>query len=343
MTARTASTLLTCLLVLTLLGGCAQRLAAPGPYAEGDGPGPAVSSASFHTEDGLRLPLRHWLPEGEPRAVVLALHGMNDYSRAFDLPGEAFAGAGVATYAYDQRGFGEAPSTGLWAGSGTYADDLLDAAGALAERHPGVPLFLLGDSFGGAVTVTALSRQWPEEVAGAILVAPAVRDRQALGFIPSVSLWLAYLVAPGWTPSGAELEIQATDNIPLLRSFSRDPLVIKGTRIDTVYGLVGLMDQAQDRASALSGGPVLLLYGEKDEVIPREAIDRFWENLEKANPEALRLDFGSGWHWLLRDLHRQEVFGAMLGWMERRGVRPMAPAAPTSKIPRQPLRPLAKP
>ena len=51
------------------------------------------------------------------RAVILALHGFNDYSNAFEGPGEVWAGHGIATYAYDQRGFGAAPERGLWPGT----------------------------------------------------------------------------------------------------------------------------------------------------------------------------------------------------------------------------------
>ena len=307
------------LLALALASACAPRYAPPGPYAQGGGPGASLTldgpaGGSFITADGLSLPLRAWLPEGEPRAVILALHGMNDYAKAFELPGQAFARQGIATFAYDQRGFGAAPATGLWAGQDVYAGDLLQAARLLARRYPGKPLFLLGDSFGGAVTTLALSENWPATVKGAVLVAPAVLDRAALGPLTSASLWLAATLFPGWTPSGADLKIQASDNIPLLIDFSNDPLVIKGTRMDGVKGLVDLMDAAQHKAGALKG-PVLLLYGAKDEVIPQEATDRFWQTLSAANPQARRIDYETGWHWLLRDLEREAVYGDLLEWM----------------------------
>ncbi|WP_455372916.1 alpha/beta fold hydrolase [Limibacillus halophilus] len=306
--------LLALLLLLALTSACTARHAPPGPYAGGGGPGTSLAEERFLTWDGLSLPLRAWLPEEEPWAVILALHGMNDYSQAFALPGAALAQAGVATYAYDQRGFGEAPARGLWAGKESYARDLRDAARLVAARHPGTPLYLLGDSFGGAVTVAALSRGWPAEVSGAILVAPAVRDREALGPIASASLWIAAGLFPGWKPTGADLKIQATDNIPELRAFSNDPLVIKGTRMDTVEGLVDIMDAAQREAGGLDG-PLLLLYGAKDEVIPQEAMERFWRSLSAGNPQARRIDYEKGWHWLLRDLQREAVYGDLLLWL----------------------------
>ena len=50
---------------------------------------PAITASSFIADDGTALPLKSWLPDGKPTAVILALHGFNDYSKAF-------AGAGVA-------------------------------------------------------------------------------------------------------------------------------------------------------------------------------------------------------------------------------------------------------
>ncbi len=47
----------------------------------------------------------------------------------------------------------------------------------------------------------------------------------------------------------------------------RDPLVIKATRVESIYGLANLMDEAFESATRLSGN-TLMLYGEKDEDHP---------------------------------------------------------------------------
>src|SRR5690606_10037173 len=68
---------------------------------------PALADRALIAAAGFELPLRRWLPEaGGPQAVVLALHGYNDYSNAFDGAGRSLAARGIAVYAYDQRGFG---------------------------------------------------------------------------------------------------------------------------------------------------------------------------------------------------------------------------------------------
>src|SRR3546814_13687678 len=55
--------------------------------------------------------------DGPPAAIILALHGFNDYSRSFEAPAAYWADRGIATYAYDQRGFGQTPHRGLWPGA----------------------------------------------------------------------------------------------------------------------------------------------------------------------------------------------------------------------------------
>src|SRR5689334_11517525 len=160
-----------------LLSGCAgvplpggadeapvtRPIAAPGVNVE-----PRLTDAAVIEDDGVALPLRRSLPKGEPRAVILALHGFNDYSNAFAIPAPTFAAAGIATYAYDQRGFGEAPGTGRWAGETRMAADAVVAAHLLRQRYPGVPLYLMGESMGGAVAILA--------AAGTKSVAPADID-----------------------------------------------------------------------------------------------------------------------------------------------------------------------
>src|SRR5206468_8538565 len=99
---------------------------------------PAIGQDAFVTRDGLRLPLRHWDAE-HPRAVLVALHGMSDYSEAFDLPGPWWAAHGITTYAYDQRGLGLSPKRGMWAGSEAMRQDLSACVEATQVSNPSVP------------------------------------------------------------------------------------------------------------------------------------------------------------------------------------------------------------
>src|SRR5690606_32581138 len=83
---------------LAVLLACAPRVQDPGPAAADPHP-PAVAEAHYTTPDGVSLPLRRWEAEGPPEAVVLALHGFNDYSDAFSGIGPWLADRGVSVFA----------------------------------------------------------------------------------------------------------------------------------------------------------------------------------------------------------------------------------------------------
>ena len=74
--------------------------------------------------DGALLPFRQWGDAQHPKAVIVALHGFNDYSKSFEMPGEWWAKHGLLTIAYDQRGFGAAPRPGIFPAKGVLKDDL---------------------------------------------------------------------------------------------------------------------------------------------------------------------------------------------------------------------------
>ncbi len=302
------------ILCLTLLAaGCAPRLAPPG---SGPTP-PRLTADQLIAGDGMALPLRAWLPEGTaaPRAVILALHGFNFYSEIFEEPAAYWAARGIATYAYDQRGFGAAPHPGRWAGTPAMIADVTAAARGLRARYPGVPLFLLGDSMGGAVILAALGAAEPPPHDGVILVAPAVWARATLPLTHRIGLWIGAHTLPWLELTGRGLEIQASDNIEMLRELGRDSLVIKETRIDAIHGLVDLMDAALAAAPRIETR-VLLLYGAKDEVVPEGPSLQLWRDLpEAARDRQRRALYENGWHMLLRDLEAEVVLGDIAQWI----------------------------
>jgi len=300
------------------LAGIGTSRAAPEPR-----PTPRFTGTSFVAADGQVLPLREWLPPandrgGHVKAVLLALHGFNDYSNAFNAPAQAWAKHGIATYAYDQRGFGAAPERGYWPGRAVLAADVATAAGILRHRYPGVPLYLLGESMGGAVAVVAMTGESATpvpDVDGVILAAPAVWGRATMDLLPRLALWGAVRLMPGLTLTGRGLEKKPSDNVAMLRALARDPLVIKETRIDTIYGLVDLMDAALDSAPLLDK-PLLVMYGAKDEIVPKAPIQRFVGTLPPECRRRAKLAwYEDGYHMLLRDLEGPVVTADVATWI----------------------------
>ena len=281
---------------------------------------PPPPDGFFTMDDGARLPYRAWLPtDGLPPAiVVLALHGFNDSRDAWEIPAPAFQAAGIAIFAPDQRGFGQAPDRGHWAGTGRMAQDAVAMARMLRARYPGARLMLMGESMGGAVLMHAATLPEPPPADGNVLLAPAVWGRAQMGVLLSSGLWVVASVAPWWRVTGREvpITIRASDNRAALLALARDPLTIHRTRFDVLRGLVDPMDAAQAAAPQMRS-PALLLYGGQDELVPPEATLALWRKLPESAQTSL---YPHGYHLLLRDHDRAIPIADVIAWMRDPGV-----------------------
>jgi alpha-beta hydrolase superfamily lysophospholipase len=300
------------LAVALMLGGCVDS----GPVVRAGAVVPAVAvpgpvDGVFTMADGARLPYRRWLPEGEPSAVVLALHGMNDSRDAWEIPAPYFTAAGMAVFSPDQRGFGDAPDRGHFAGAAVMAEDAATMARDLRQLYPHARLVLMGESMGAAVLMRLAAMPDAPKVDGYILVAPAVWGRSEMNVFMRAGLWLMAGAFPGMTATGSIAHVTPTDNHAALVRLSNDPLTIHETRFDAVRGLVDLMDAALASAPALHV-PVLFLYGGKDDLIPPRATAATW----RALPAGARMAFyPGGYHLLMRDKDRAAVIGDVTAWI----------------------------
>lgn len=302
---RTGVRFLLAMLAMIAAQGCVSFPPAPTPSAA-----PRIDGDRLIVRDGAKLGLTVWRAK-HPKAVILAVHGMNDYAHAFEGAAEYWSQhAEITVYAYDQRGFGRSPDFGRWPGAATLEADLIAAIAAVRADNPGKPLFVLGHSMGAAVVMAAADHNMLD-VDGVILAAPAVWGGSRLPIPYRIALNVAASLTPGKTLTGERAKRQATDNIPILREMLADPLVIKPTRLDAVLGVVRLMGKAYGASDEI-GGRVLFLYGEKDQIIPLRAMKKTAQRLCGAVDVKTYPD---GWHLLFRDLEAERVWRDVAAWI----------------------------
>jgi len=290
--------------------------------------GPTIADRAFVVQDGARLPFLHWGPQGtEPDVVIVALHGMNDHKAAYRLAGPWWAEHGIATYAYDQRGFGQAPGRGEWGGD-LLLEDLRTITGLVRARHPGARIAVVGESMGGAVAIAAMTSDRPPAADRVVLLAPAVWGWSSQSPLNRAGLWVAAramgdraVEAPEWA---VRLIVSSDNRVELIRN-GRDPDSLFSTRFDTLSGLVGMMETASAGLGGLTT-PTLLLYGADDQVIRAEPMRRA---LERAGPtDALHTAYyRGGYHILNRDLQAEVVYRDVAAWL-RDAEAPLPSGAP---------------
>ena len=294
--------MIACLLLGLLLAGCS----AGGP--------PSGSSA-------LPLPVLAFDPPGKPKATIIALHGFNDRKAAFNDVGTWLAERGYRLVAYDQAGYGTRMDRGYWPGIDQLVRDLLFQVRVEKAGAPDVPVWILGESMGGAVALVTAARA-PDQlpVEGLILSAPAIWGGSGINPVFRLALATLVAVSPGTTFTGSDLGILASDNIPMLIELAKDPLYLRSARADAIAGIVELMDEA-DRVGPSVRLPVTILNGESDQVIVPEVQKAFVATMPADSCREIRT--WTGWHLMMRDLGRLSVFQDILAILE--GERPGQP------------------
>jgi acylglycerol lipase len=276
--------------------------------------------------DGARLGLMRWEAKGEPWAVVVGLHGMNDYANAFHLAAPWWAEQGITTLAYDQRGFGRSPGRGVWAGDELMEEDLRTVVSLARRLYPHAIVVVAGESMGGAVAAETFASDRPPAADRLVLLSPAVWGWREQPLPYRTLLWFAanFTASKVYTPPRwLTRKVSPTDNREELIAMGRDPLMVWGARSDTLYGLVGMMDRASDAVGRIAA-PVLYLYGAHDQIIPKKAAFRAAKTLKPTDHTAY---YAKGWHLMMRD-HQGPAVWADVAAFIRDPAAPLPSGAP---------------
>jgi acylglycerol lipase len=267
----------------------------------------------FAARDGLGLYEQWWLPDGEPVAAVVVVHGINEHSGRYARLAGDLNRRGYAVYALDLRGHGRSQGDRAMVRTfDQYLDDAESLLDRVAARQPDKPLFLLGHSMGGAVAAL-LGIARPPKVRGLILSAPAVLI--AGGVFP-VLRRLASLASAVWpTLRLVRMGCRFISRDPaVVKAFKTDPLVFHGRfPVRTGSEILRAAKRIQTEAPRLTL-PLLILHGTGDVVTDPQGSRLLVARAGSAD-KTLRLYSGL-YHEVFSEPEREQVVADLLAWLD---------------------------
>jgi alpha-beta hydrolase superfamily lysophospholipase len=272
------------------------------------------TEGSLHADDGLSIYHQAWLPEGEPAAVVLLVHGLGEHSGRYAHVAEALVGAGYAVHALDHRGHGKSDGKRVYVKS--YDELMRDLAMFRAHveaQHPGRPLVVLGHSMGGNLAIGhVLDHQ--EGVTGMVLSGPALKVGDDLSPAKVKIFTAVARIAPGFRPEGLDATSISRDPA-VVAAYQADPLVFTG-KITAGLGaaLIGAMQRLPHRYGELRL-PVLVLHGTDDQLASVAGSHEF--EAGAVNAEVTTHYYDGLYHEVFNEPERETVIGDLLAWLQR--------------------------
>jgi acylglycerol lipase len=270
-----------------------------------------MKEETFVGRHGTKLHMRTWRA-GQPRAVVIIVHGVNSHSGQYLWAGEQLASAGYSVFAYDHRGRGKSEGPRFYVDDiSDYTEDLGTFIALAKSRDPGLPVFVLGHSAGGVVSCTwALDHQ--KEIAGFICESFAF-EVPAPAIVLSLVRWLGKVA-----PKLPVLKLKMKD-------FSRDPAAVAALEADPLCRneaqparTVAQLLVATDRMRAGFGTltlPLLILHGTADKATVPAGSQLFFDKAGSSD-KTLKL-YPYHFHDLLNDIGKDKVMTEIVGWIDQ--------------------------
>jgi acylglycerol lipase len=274
-----------------------------------------IKTETLRTRDGLELHLVVSLPDAEPKAVILIVHGIGEHSRRYDHVTAAFTRHGYAVYAYDHRGHGK--SGGERAHFTSFdlpVEDMRQVFQLVRQRHPNKKLFIYGHSMGSLISTLYVLR-YPDDVAGFVSSgSPLGLEQSQPALLVRVGGWLSRIV-----PRARILPMD-------LSTLSRDPKVVEAYANDPLNDnrpvslgmareIIASSAQAYEKLPTLRM-PILLVHGDADQLSPPEGSQMIYDRVGSVDKQ---LKWYPGLrHEIHNEPEQAEVIADILAWIDAR-------------------------
>lgn len=265
-------------------------------------------------DDERDIMYRRWDTQS-PRAAFMLIHGLGANTGRWEFFGEYFSQNGIVSYALELKGFGQSDvPDGLVKSFDIYNEDILRLREMILAEHPGIKVFLVGESMGGLIAYLA-AEKIPALSDGLICLSPAFASRLSFGFLDYLAIFLAFYFNPKRpfrVPFDARMCTRDPEYRKVMEASQEEKRIVSAV-------MLGNIALAQFRAVIFRHKlplPVLFLLAEEDSIVDPAAAARIFKATVARDKSIIR--YPGMYHALSIDLGRENVFTDILKWVDAR-------------------------
>jgi len=238
-----------------------------GQEANGETGRDIVESEFTEKREGRKVHTYTWLPAGEPRALLFLCHGYGELLVPYyNQLAEAARASGLLAFGHDHVGHGKSEGERVQISDyEDYTEPLLTHCREMKEKHPSLPLFLVGHSLGGLISLLSVLEA-QDLFAGLVLVGPLIHlDPKMAGcFLKSLAAMLSK-VWPSFSLTGIDVKLVTSDP-EWQKKKTEDPLHYNGgAKARQGHLTIQALDSLPAQFSQLTL-PYLILHGANDQI-----------------------------------------------------------------------------
>lgn len=268
--------------------------------------------------DGQYLFCRYWKPSGTPKALIFVSHGAGEHCGRYDELAHMLKGLDMLVFAHDHVGHGQSEGERMVVSDfQVFVRDVLQHVDTIQKDYPDVPIFLLGHSMGGAISILVAAER-PTYFSGMVLISPLVlANPESASTLKVLAAKLLNFVLPNMTLGRIDSSVLSR-NKSEVDLYNSDPLVCRAG-LKVCFGIQLLNAVARvERAMPRLTLPFLLLQGSADRLCDSKGAYLLMES-SRSQDKTLKMYEGA-YHVLHREL--PEVTNSVLhevnSWVSHR-------------------------
>jgi alpha-beta hydrolase superfamily lysophospholipase len=273
-----------------------------------------TSQLSLHSADGKSIYTAHWLSAQSPIAVLVIAHGLGEHCGRYQPFIQYFVQRGYAVYALDHEGHGKSEGKRGYISHFTdYVETLNNYVTTIKQQHPGLPVFLVGHSMGGVISVNYLIK-YQNKLAGCILSGPALATDDVISPFQKKLLKVLSFTTPKLPL--IKIEGAAVSRDPdVVKDYETDPLVFRGKV--TARLLTEIISSAENalREAEKIKLPLLILHGDSDMLAHPKGSQQLAATVGSKD-KTLKI-YPELYHEIFLEPEKNAVFGDIEIWLNR--------------------------
>jgi len=275
--------------------------------------------AYFTSFDGTKIFYRTWKPTGKIEKIVVVAHGMAGHGEFFVLLADKLVHHDIMVVVPDDRnhGYSEGKKGDLKKFKHIIKDFKL-FIDFVKKENPDIPVFLAGESMGGAVSIN-FTKQYQSELSGVFLFAPAVKIDMpklfwlAMGVLSPVIAFLRVFLPSKPFIAARGREETGIKNPLHIKYDKEEPLHLDKVSIRYILQVFKYIRKGLKYAPEISI-PILIFQGTDDKGVSPDGVKRFYNHLESKDKQIVMVK--EGYHALLADPSFRNKWSVLIDWLK---------------------------
>jgi len=256
---------------------------------------------------------QYWLPENEPEAILLVVHGLAEHSGRYMNVVNFLVPSGYAVYGIDHIGHGKSDGKkGYVQRFEDYTTTLKKYFDMVREWHPEKPIFLIGHSMGGLISAAYLLK-YQDELTGAVLSGPGIKVPDT---ISQATIFAGNILSFIMPKAGlVQLDAEGVSRDPaVVDAYASDPLVYTG-KITARLGaeLLKAMKCVTEQAPKIRL-PIMIVQGSDDKLVDPGGAQLLYD-LVSSKDKTIKI-YNGFYHEVFNEPEHELVLNDVKIWIE---------------------------